>query len=67
VVCSYYPHREWFDDFERDVSGWMKEGRFKYREDIAQGMEGAVPAFQGLLEGRNFGKQLVQLSDDPTR
>ena len=32
-----------------------------------RGLENAVHAFQGLLEGRNFGKQLVQISDDPTR
>ncbi|MBY4866198.1 NADP-dependent oxidoreductase [Burkholderia sp. Bp9017] len=32
-----------------------------YRETIAHGLERAPDAFLGLLKGRNFGKQLVQL------
>ncbi len=36
-------------------------GRLKYRETIAQGLAGAPEAFIGLLQGRNFGKQLVKL------
>jgi NADPH-dependent curcumin reductase CurA len=53
--ASQYP------EFYRDVAGWIKEGRIKYREDIAQGIENTVSAFQGLLKGKNFGKQLVKL------
>ncbi len=48
-------------DFLRDVSAWIKEGRVKYREDIAEGIENAPEAFMGLLKGKNFGKQLVRL------
>ena len=29
------------------------------------GLENAVAAFQGLLNGRNFGKLLVRLAPDP--
>ncbi len=36
-------------------------GRIKYRESIAQGLESAPEAFIGMLQGRNFGKQLVKL------
>lgn len=36
-------------------------GKLKYRETIAQGLASAPDAFIGLLEGRNFGKQLVRL------
>lgn len=60
-------HRGRFDEFQRQAGGWLREGKIRHREDIAQGLEAAVSAFQGLLQGRNFGKQLVQLSDDPTR
>ncbi|ACB64293.1 Alcohol dehydrogenase zinc-binding domain protein [Burkholderia ambifaria MC40-6] len=35
--------------------------RLHYRESIAHGLERAPDAFLGLLKGRNFGKQLVQL------
>jgi hypothetical protein len=43
------------------MPGWVKEGHIKYREDIAQGIENTVSAFQGMLKGKNFGKQLVKL------
>ncbi|HMR71409.1 MAG TPA: NADP-dependent oxidoreductase, partial [Rubrivivax sp.] len=37
-------------------------GRIRYRESIAEGIASAPEAFLGLLEGRNFGKQLVKLA-----
>lgn len=39
----------------------VASGRIKYRETIAQGLAAAPEAFIGLLQGRNFGKQLVKL------
>ena len=50
-------------DFLRDVAQWIKEGRIKYREDIAEGLENAPAAFMGLLKGKNFGKQLVRIAE----
>ncbi len=52
-----------FDDFIRDVPQWIKDGRIKYREDIAEGLENAPQAFMGLLKGKNFGKQLVRVAE----
>jgi NADPH-dependent curcumin reductase CurA len=37
-------------------------GALRYRESVAEGLERAPEAFLGMLEGRNFGKQLVKLS-----
>jgi NADPH-dependent curcumin reductase CurA len=54
-------------DFETDMIGWLRAGKVKYREDVVEGLENAVTAFQGLLKGRNFGKLLVRLAPDPTR
>ncbi len=48
-------------DFLRDAATWIREGKLKYREDIVDGLENAVTAFQGLLRGRNFGKMLVRV------
>ncbi len=59
-------HRNRFDEFQTQVGGWLRDGKVRHREDITQGLENAVHAFQGLLEGRNFGKQLIQVSSDPT-
>lgn len=53
--------------FWQEVPPAVKAGKVKYREDIVHGLENAPDAFIGLLKGRNFGKLLVQVSDDPTR
>jgi NADPH-dependent curcumin reductase CurA len=37
-------------------------GKIKYRESVAHGIDNAPRAFVDLLEGRNFGKQLVKLA-----
>ena len=54
-------------DFVKDMSSWMQAGKIQYQEDVVDGLENAVEAFQGLLEGRNRGKLLVRISEDPTR
>jgi NADPH-dependent curcumin reductase CurA len=40
----------------------VAQGKLKYRETVAQGLESAPRAFIGLLRGENFGKQLVKVS-----
>jgi NADPH-dependent curcumin reductase CurA len=45
------------------LSGWIKDGRLKYREDVVDGFENAPSAFSGLLRGENFGKLVVKVSD----
>jgi NADPH-dependent curcumin reductase len=50
-------------DFLRDMAGWIREGRVKYREDIVDGLEKAPQAFLGLLEGKNFGKLVVKVAE----
>ncbi|MBL4640112.1 MAG: NADP-dependent oxidoreductase [Kordiimonadaceae bacterium] len=45
-------------------SGWLKEGKLKYRESTAEGIENAPQAFIDMLQGKNFGKQVVRLADD---
>jgi NADPH-dependent curcumin reductase CurA len=45
------------------IAGWIKDGRLKYKEDIVDGFENAPEAFIGLLNGKNFGKLLVKVSE----
>ncbi|MCR1780973.1 NADP-dependent oxidoreductase [Nocardioides carbamazepini] len=54
------------EPFRRDMAAWVREGRVRYREDVVVGLENVPEAFRGLLVGRNFGKLLVRLGDDPT-
>ncbi|KUY99179.1 MULTISPECIES: NADP-dependent oxidoreductase [unclassified Burkholderia] len=44
-----------------ELSELVATKQLHYRETIAYGLERAPDAFLGLLKGRNFGKQLVQL------
>jgi NADPH-dependent curcumin reductase CurA len=39
----------------------VAEGKVKYRETVAQGIESAPKAFFGMLKGENLGKQLVRI------
>jgi hypothetical protein len=64
IVSDHEDRRE---AFLRDVSGWMKAGRIKYRQDIVEGLASAPQAFIGLFHGDNFGKLLVRVGDDPTQ
>ena len=51
--------------FERQVSGWIREGRVRYRETIVDGIEHAAEAFLQLFTGGNIGKMLVRVGPDP--
>jgi hypothetical protein len=53
-------------DLISDMSGWLRAGRVKYREDITDGLENGPRELIGLLKGENFGKKLIRVSPDPT-
>lgn len=46
----------------RALSGLLAEDRIKYRESVLEGLEKAPQGLVDLLQGRNFGKQLVKLA-----
>ncbi|KAG0006517.1 hypothetical protein BGZ65_007134 [Modicella reniformis] len=50
-------------DFARDVGSWLVNGEIIYKEDIAVGIDNAPTAFVGMLQGKNFGKQVVKIAD----
>lgn len=47
--------------FQRDMTGWVRDGKVRYREDVVEGLANTPEAFRGLLVGRNFGKLLVKV------
>jgi len=59
-------HGNRLQDFLRDCSAWLREGKLKYREDIVDGLDAAPTAILKLFDGANFGKLLVKVSPDPT-
>ncbi len=52
-----------YGDFQRDMAGWLKEGKVKYQETILDGIANAPNALIGLMEGKNSGKMLVKLAE----
>jgi NADPH:quinone reductase len=46
-----------------ELSGWLREGKLKYREDIVEGFENLPKAFIGLFHGENIGKRIVKVGD----
>jgi NADPH-dependent curcumin reductase CurA len=47
--------------FERDMSIWLGDGRVRHRIDVTEGLENAPEALARVLDGRSFGKAVVQL------
>lgn len=62
IIFDDYGHR--YNEFFKEMSSWFADGRIKYREELVVGLEEAPKAFIGLLEGRNFGKLVVCVSDE---
>lgn len=54
-------HMEVWPEALKELGQLVGSGSFRPRETIAKGLESAPEAFLGMLRGRNFGKQLVQL------
>ncbi|HBC3368002.1 TPA: NADP-dependent oxidoreductase [Vibrio vulnificus] len=58
IIFDDYGHR--YGEFATDMTQWLAQGKIHYREHLVQGLENAPDAFIGLLEGKNFGKMVVQ-------
>ncbi|SNT75805.1 NADP-dependent oxidoreductase [Paracoccus seriniphilus] len=51
-----------YPEFAQQMSGWVDEGKIKYREEMIDGLEQAPSAFVGLLRGEAFGKRVIRLA-----
>ena len=54
-------HMDLQEAFIRDMSGWIAQGKVKWRETVEEGIENAPTAFLKLFKGENLGKMLVKL------
>ena len=58
---------DWADRYPEgaaQMAQWMKEGNFKTREDIVDGLENFPQTLLMLFEGRNFGKLILKVADE---
>jgi len=58
VVFDWWHRREAAMD---QIARLWRDGRLHYREDVLDGLERVPEAFVRMMQGRNFGKQLVRL------
>jgi hypothetical protein len=56
-----YDHMQRMPELTKVVGGWIRDGSFRYREDVTEGLAGAPEAFCRLMRGQNFGKALVRV------
>jgi NADPH-dependent curcumin reductase CurA len=62
IVYEDYGSR--FGEFAASMAGWVLDGKVKVREDIVFGLANAPEAFFGLLQGKNFGKLVIQVAHE---
>ncbi len=62
-TVNNFAHR--MERFREDVSAWIEAGLLHSEETILPGIESAAEALIGVLVGRNRGKMLVRVGDDP--
>jgi hypothetical protein len=71
--CGVFPLavRNFFADYQdaflAQMGGWLRDGKVNYLEDIRPGLETTPEVFRATLKGGNFGKSMIQVSNDPTR
>jgi NADPH-dependent curcumin reductase CurA len=62
IVFDDYGSR--WNEFAGAMGEWVQADKVKVREDVVFGLENAPEAFIGLLEGKNFGKLVIQLAHE---
>ena len=62
IVFDDYGHR--YNEFSEQMVKWLMAGDIKYKEHRVEGLDNAVNAFIGLLQGENFGKLVVRVGPD---
>ncbi|KAG2225001.1 hypothetical protein INT45_000122 [Circinella minor] len=51
------------EPFRKDMTQWLLDGKIKYKETIANGIDQTPQAMADVLHGKNFGKQVVKVAD----
>ncbi len=60
IIFDSFPQSV-YQEFSRDMTGWIKDGSVKYKEHMVEGLDNAPEALNQLLQGGNFGKMVVNV------
>jgi NADPH-dependent curcumin reductase CurA len=58
LAFDWWPRR---DEALKRLAAWQREKKIRFKEDVLNGIERMPEAFMRLLQGKNFGKQLVKI------
>ncbi|HWI74864.1 MAG TPA: NADP-dependent oxidoreductase [Baekduia sp.] len=56
-----------YEPYMRQLQRWWQQGKLRSREHIVEGIDAAPQGLLDLFEGKNFGKALCRVSEDPYR
>ncbi|MCF3946150.1 NADP-dependent oxidoreductase [Acidiphilium sp. AL] len=56
-----FDYADRYAEAARDIAGWMREGKLRSREDIADGIETFPETLLKLFTGENFGKLILKV------
>src|SRR3954470_10990215 len=59
-----FDYTERFPQAVAELSGYLRDGRLKSREDVVQGLQHFPEALNRLFTGENFGKLVLQVAPD---
>jgi len=52
---------ERYSEAKEHIAGFVRDGNFKFKEDISDGIETMATSFLELLHSENFGKKLIKI------
>eukprot|EP00253_Pinus_taeda_P016314 PITA_16314 len=58
-LCGNYLHR--MGEFFEEMTGYIKQGKMKYKEDVKVGLDSFLEAFNSMFTGENIGKPVIYL------
>jgi NADPH-dependent curcumin reductase CurA len=50
-------------EHQKNVQKWIKDGTFKAKLSVTEGIDNAAEGLVGMLKGDNFGKALLKIAD----
>jgi NADPH-dependent curcumin reductase CurA len=60
LIIDYIPR---FGEGIAQMAQWLQAGKIRYAEDMQHGLENCPATLRRLFEGKNLGKQLLQLAE----
>ena len=49
----------------QEMAGWLMAGKIKFETDVVEGLENAPASLERLFTGKNLGKLVVKVSEEP--